>query len=247
MSGGNPCRRSMRRRGAGATHSSSPGDGGAPLAGTTTCRQELADRRGWSTFSEARPVSRETRRTWSAGRRVPPIARRNGVIARRPARMVSPAIHRGFRRPPRLPALRSPRGSAMRRRTRACPGPTSRIRAAERWLARRSFAEAGCLTIESERRSARATPPGVMRGHSPSKTGVNALVTRASMMRRSEPNQYWCACGPTSWIAGSSPAMTVWKLTPPSCPRAAPRRDRRPRATRAASATPPARSPIRGW
>ena len=66
----------------------------------------------------------EIRRMWSAGRRVPPIARRNGVIARRPARMVSPAIHRGFRRPPRLPALRSPRGSAMERWTRACPGPT---------------------------------------------------------------------------------------------------------------------------
>jgi hypothetical protein len=32
------------------------GDGGAPLAGIRTCRQELADRRGWSTFSKARPV-----------------------------------------------------------------------------------------------------------------------------------------------------------------------------------------------
>jgi len=35
------------------------GDGGAPLAGITTCRQELADRRGWSTFSEARPAGRK--------------------------------------------------------------------------------------------------------------------------------------------------------------------------------------------
>jgi len=63
----------MRRRGSGATHSRSPGDGGAPLAGTTTCRQELADRRGWSTFSEARPDQSLERRKWSAGRRVPPL------------------------------------------------------------------------------------------------------------------------------------------------------------------------------
>jgi hypothetical protein len=47
------------------------GDGGAPLAGITTCRQELADRRGWSTFSKARPAGRKTPQ-WSAGRRLVP-------------------------------------------------------------------------------------------------------------------------------------------------------------------------------
>ena len=51
------------------------GDGGAPLAGTRTCRQELADRRGWSTFSKARPVPIAKRRKWCAGRRLVPIAR----------------------------------------------------------------------------------------------------------------------------------------------------------------------------
>jgi len=35
------------------------GDGGAPLAGNKTCRQELADRRGWSTFLKARPAHRQ--------------------------------------------------------------------------------------------------------------------------------------------------------------------------------------------
>jgi hypothetical protein len=35
----------------------------------------------------------------------------------------------------------------------------------------------------------------VMRGHSPSKTGVDALMTRASIIFE-------------GWIAGSSPAMT---------------------------------------
>jgi len=69
----------MRRRGFGATHSGLSGDGGAPLAGITTCRQELADRRGWSTFSKARPAHRRTP-PWSAGRRVPPL--RNGGTGR---------------------------------------------------------------------------------------------------------------------------------------------------------------------
>ena len=97
-----------------------PGDGGAPLAGIRTCRQELADRRGWSTFSKARPVSRRTP-LWSAGRRLVPRGAR-GRLRKASHRMVSPAIHRGSRTPPRLPALRSPRGSEElelgRRRTR---------------------------------------------------------------------------------------------------------------------------------
>ena len=40
------------------TQAGLPGGDGAPLAGTRTCRQELADRRGWSTFSKAWPVRR---------------------------------------------------------------------------------------------------------------------------------------------------------------------------------------------
>ncbi len=60
-------RRSMRRRGFGATHSGPPGDGGAPLPGIRTRRQELADRRGWSTFSKARPVLIAERRRGAPG------------------------------------------------------------------------------------------------------------------------------------------------------------------------------------
>ena len=40
------------------THVGFSGGDGAPLAGTRTCRQELADGRGWSTFSKAWPVRR---------------------------------------------------------------------------------------------------------------------------------------------------------------------------------------------
>jgi hypothetical protein len=86
------------------------GDGGAPLPGNRTRRQELADRRGWSTFSKARPVSRRTP-LWSAGRRLSPHKGDRGRLRKASHRMVSPAIHRGSRTPPRLPALRSPRGS----------------------------------------------------------------------------------------------------------------------------------------
>src|SRR6185312_2280740 len=86
------------------------GDGGAPLAGIRTCRQELADRRGWSTFSKARPVNRRTP-PWSAGRRLSPHKGERGRLRKASHRVVSPAIHRGSRTPPRLPALRSPRGS----------------------------------------------------------------------------------------------------------------------------------------
>ena len=98
-----------------------PGDGGAPLAGIRTCRQELADRRGWSTFSKARPVSRRTP-LWSAGRRLVPRGAR-GRLRKASHRAASPAAHRRARTPPRLPALRSPRGSeelelAMRRTRR---------------------------------------------------------------------------------------------------------------------------------
>ena len=81
-------------------------------------------------FPEARPKGFSRRRMWSAGRRLVPIAR-DGETP-------SHGVSGGFRRPlrsaiasaPRFPALRSPgSGSAMRMATRACPGPTPRIRA----------------------------------------------------------------------------------------------------------------------
>ena len=75
-----------------------PGDGGAPLPGIRTRRQELADRRGWSTFSKARPVLvAETPlrgAPWVAARYLP-IARRNGAFVRRPTGVVCARAHTG--------------------------------------------------------------------------------------------------------------------------------------------------------
>jgi hypothetical protein len=85
------------------------GDGGAPLAGITTCRQELADRRGWSTFSKARPARRKNAAVERRKARSSASQRRNGTLARRPTGRVSQTAHRGPRKPQRLPALRSPR------------------------------------------------------------------------------------------------------------------------------------------
>src|SRR6185437_15304046 len=115
----------MRRRGFGATHFELPGDGGAPLAGITTCRQELADRRGWSTFSKARPVLVAERRRGAPEGAFP---RSQGGTGR--SQDVPPGV---FRRPP-TGGLASP--SACRRSaplvgsrelqfaTRAYPAPT---------------------------------------------------------------------------------------------------------------------------
>ena len=119
-----------------------PGDGGAPLPGTRTRRQELADRRGWSTFSKARPVSRRTP-PWSAGRRLSPHKGERGRLRKASHRMVSPAIHRGSRTPPRLPALRPPRGSEeLDFATAAYPAPIK-----EHGRCRAPYRR--CLTIES--------------------------------------------------------------------------------------------------
>src|SRR6185437_8957855 len=101
------------------------GDGGAPLPGNRTRRQELADRRGWSTFSKARPVLVAERRMWSAGRRLSSHEGR-GRLRKASHRVTSPVTHRGPRTPPRLPALRSPRGSVMRSGTAAYPAPTKK-------------------------------------------------------------------------------------------------------------------------
>ena len=120
----------MRRRGFGATHSGLPGDGGAPLAGITTCRQELADRRGWSTFSKARPAHRKNAAVECRKARSSASQRRNGAIARRPIGRVSQTAHRGPRKPQRLPALRSPRwGPGIAIRDEGVPGADTRTRA----------------------------------------------------------------------------------------------------------------------
>ena len=110
------------------------GDGGAPLAGITTCRQELADRRGWSTFSKARPAHRK-----NAASGAPEGAFLRFATEERDASQdVPPGV---FRRPP-TGGLASP--SACRRSAplvgrrelqfakRACPGPTQRTRAMTR-------------------------------------------------------------------------------------------------------------------
>jgi len=120
----------MRRRGFGATHSGLSGDGGAPLPGNRTRRQELADRRGWSTFSKARPARRKNAAVERRKARSSASQRRNGTLARRPTGRVSQTAHRGPRKPQRLPALRSPRwepGIAIR--NEGLPGADQRTRA----------------------------------------------------------------------------------------------------------------------
>jgi len=97
------------------------GDGGAPLPGNRTRRQELADRRGWSTFSKARPVSRRTP-LWSAGRRLVPKGARGRLasvpssgLARRSSEGSHPSASAGAPLPSR---------ERDEKATRACPGPT---------------------------------------------------------------------------------------------------------------------------
>jgi hypothetical protein len=148
-----------------------PGDGGGPLAGIRTCRQELADRRGWSTFSKARPVSRRTPPR-SAGRRLVPRGAR-GRLRKASHRMVSPAIHRGSRTPPRLPALRSPRGSReLDFATAAYPAPIKEYGRRSVGLPAEASAKAGCLKSESVKRHASAAPSASCAG-----------LARASMMK----------------------------------------------------------------
>src|SRR3569833_4567232 len=99
----------MRRRGSGATHSRLPGEGGAPLAGITTCRQELADRRGWSTFSEARPAHR-----YNAARGAPGgaslLTKGGGAFAKRPTGWLRRPSIGGFATPRACRRSTPPRG-----------------------------------------------------------------------------------------------------------------------------------------
>src|SRR6185437_16509615 len=119
-----------------------PGGDGAPLAGTRTCRQELADRRGWSTFSKAWPVRRND--TAVARREAPacferdmrlrlPMTRLIGAPhPRHSCRGRTPRAPVGRGRTPRAPVGRGPKGKA------GSPGAVQTIRAITH----------GCLKIE---------------------------------------------------------------------------------------------------
>jgi len=79
---------------------------------------------------EARPQGDRNRRKWSAGRRLPPIARRKETPRKRLGRLRQPL--RGSRKPPRLPALRSPRGAKNWTSDCGVPGAGQRTRAMSR-------------------------------------------------------------------------------------------------------------------
>ena len=120
-------------------------------------------------FESAARTSIE-RRMWSAGRRLVPSPGR-GDASQASHRMVSPAIHRGSRTPPRLPALRSPRGSrkfqfAVRRTRRR-----SKNTGDESWLR--------CLTTESWRRKRGHT----FCRHTPRRRGIQRVLVSANVTR----------------------------------------------------------------
>jgi hypothetical protein len=77
-----------------------PGDGGAPLPGNRTRRQELADRRGWSTFSKARPVLVAERRRGAPGGAFLLTKEEGDAFAKRPT---------GWSRRPSIGGLAHPR------------------------------------------------------------------------------------------------------------------------------------------
>ena len=102
------------------------GGGGAPLAGTRTCRQELADRRGWSTFSEARPAHRKVAERRAGGRHAAQVGTRDikeGCATRRAVPLASlevrqspkPRAHRAARTNRHTPTSKRQRhgGSTM--------------------------------------------------------------------------------------------------------------------------------------
>jgi hypothetical protein len=145
-------------RGRGKTHPPSPGGDGAPLAGTRTCRQELADRRGWSTFSKAWPV----RRTDTA------VARREA-----PARFERSV--RSTERVSRLIGAPRPRLCPREIRRPAYPGPFKQYgrRSVARPVASAARPGAGCLTRE---RRARRKTAQYLRPISFDRSAVNAYM-----------------------------------------------------------------------
>ena len=104
------------------------GDGGASLPGNRTRRQELADERGWSTFRKRGPTSRKRRCGAPVGASL--LTKEGGdAFAKRPT---------GWSRRPSIGGFAHPRvcrrsapleGVKNWTSARACPGPTSRIRA----------------------------------------------------------------------------------------------------------------------
>ena len=131
-------------RGRGKTHPPSPGGDGAPLAGTRTCRQELADRRGWSTFSKAWPVRRSD--TAVARREAHVFFERGARLTERVSRLVGAPRPRHSCRGKDSPGppVRGPKGNA------GSPGAAQTTRAITlvrppKRVARRR----GCLKIES--------------------------------------------------------------------------------------------------
>ena len=101
----------------------------------------------------------EIRRMWSAGRRLVPSPGR-GDASQASHRMVSPAIHRGSRTPPRLPALRSPRwGRRIGIRRCGVPGADQRTRAMARACTWRVERAAPVCTPKFSERSAEDEQP----------------------------------------------------------------------------------------
>jgi hypothetical protein len=116
-----------------------PGGDGAPLGGTMTSRQELADG-GPPKHAVARSAARcrKTPRWRAGGRRIFPKGRCATELLTRLLGAPSPRILRGTEWDDGVPGAAKNTGDFA-------------------WPARRSVAKAGCLTFESARRRGRAT------------------------------------------------------------------------------------------
>jgi hypothetical protein len=149
-------RRLMRRRGLGATHSRFPGDGGAPLPGTRTRCQELADERGWSTF---RKRGLHIMRHAAVERREAPLFfGREGT----PSQSVPPGGFAGH--PSGASQAPASAGAPLPSRERRIGLGKTAYPAPIKEYGRRSV---GCLKSESAKRKRARQNPGVMRGLDP--------------------------------------------------------------------------------
>ena len=108
--------------------------------------------------------------------------------------------------PPGAPSPRIRRGRETKRR-RACPGPRQRIRAMV--LAQLKL---GCLKSESGLCIAGDPHWASCAGVAVRRTACfRTPMTRATMVGCNVHEPYGCARWTASWIAGSSPAMTLWR------------------------------------
>ena len=100
------------------------GDGGAPLAGIRTCRQELADGRGWSTFRKRGPPVAERRGGAPGGASL--LARKGGDASQGLIERLRGRRSSGASQASRVCRRSAPldRERGMRRRNAAYPGPT---------------------------------------------------------------------------------------------------------------------------